>query len=302
MNSYSKSGTGRSEDVLEYYSRNWAEVANCYVLDEQGLPTDPAWYRRRLYKDFLVRNKPATVLDVGCGGGWTVLDALEFGLDARGIEPVSELKDFGCNLLQQHGRDPDRIKQDDLSVCATLPADSLDCIAFLSVLPHVPRERWDDVHRNTARILRPGGRFIASYRNELFDLYTFNSFTIEFYHKSLWGCQPCIPLRTNRHLDMLKGLVTNPDVPGPYFTAAKDKSFGKLDRVKSNPLSMSSYLSQFGLQVEHRKYYHFHCVPPLLSDAIEDYRDINHQLELTMSDDWRGNFMAAIFMIEAVRI
>ena len=103
-------------------------------------------------------------------------------------------------------------------------------------------------------------------------------------------------------MDMLKGLVTNPDVPGSYFTAAEDKSFGHLDRVKSNPLSISSYLSRFGLQVEHTKYYHFHCVPPLLKDAIDDYRDINHQFELTISEDWRGNFMAAIFMIEAVRV
>jgi len=301
MNSRSTGGTGTSDDVLEYYSRNWDKIANCYTLDEQGLPIDPAWYRRQLYKEFLQRTKPETVLDVGCGGGWTVLDALEFGIDARGIEPVAELKEFGSNLLEKHGHDSNRIKQDDLSVLSDQPSESLDCIAFLSVLPHVPRERWDDVHREISRVLRPGGRLIAAYRNELFDLYTFNSFTIEFFDKTLWGCEPCTQLRTDKNLSLLKSLVTKPDVPGPYFTVSKDKSFGQMERMKSNPLSVPSYLSQFGLKSEKTRHYHFHSAPPLLADDIDNFRDINHQLELTMSDDWRGNFMAAMFLVEAVR-
>lgn len=294
--------TGTSEDVLAYYARNWEKIANCYAVDQGGLPIDPAWYRRRLYQEFLDRHKPASVLDIGCGGGWTVLDALDSGADARGMEPVAELKEFGCKLLQQHGHDPRRIKQDDLASIATLPERSEDCIALLSVLPHVPRERWDDVHRNVGRLLRPGGRFIAAYRNELFDFYTFNSFTIEFYDKALWNCQPCASLPSDDRVNLLKGLVTHPDMPGPYFTAAQDKSFGRLDRMKSNPLAMPAYLAQFGLRAERTRYYHFHCVPPLIAHAVARYREVNHEMELALSEDWRGNFMAAIFMVEAVRI
>lgn len=301
MSSHAEIGTGTSEEVLQYYSRNWDKIANCYDLDGDGFPIDPAWYRRRLYKDFLLHNKPESVLDVGCGGGWTVLDALEMGINAKGIEPVAELKNHGCNLLQENGHDPGRITQDDLAILAKLPSNSLDCIALLSVLPHVPKGRWDEVHRNIARVLRPGGRLVAAYRNELFDLYTFNSFTLEFYDKALWGCQPCSTL-ANGHLGKLKSLITNPDMPGPYFTAAKDKSFGNIERVKSNPLTMPSFFHQYGLRLEKTRYYHFHCVPPLLQNDVENYRDINHQLELTMSDDWRGNLMAAIFMIEAIKM
>ena len=301
MSEQSNGGTGTSQDVLEYYARNWQKIADCYALDAQGLPVDPAWYRRRLYKDFLERTRPRSVLDVGCGGGWTVLDALELGIDARGIEPVRELKEFGTKLLQEHGHDGGRIRQDDLASLATLPDASLDCIALLSVLPHVPAERWESVHRDIARVLKPGGQLFAAYRNELFDLYTFNSFTVQFYDESLWGCEPCESLRTNQQLDQLKALITHPDVPGPYFTAAQDASFGQLKRVKSNPLTMSAFLSGFGMRADRTSYYHFHCVPPLLAKSVDSYRDINHQLELTMSGDWRGNFMAAIFMVEAVK-
>lgn len=293
--------TGTSNEVLDYYSRNWEKIANCYALDADGLPSDPAWYRRRLYQQFLDRAKPASLLDVGCGGGWTVLDALERGINARGIEPVKELREHGCKLLQEKGYDPSKIALQDLACLDDLPDQSQDCIALLSVLPHVPSSNWNHVHQQIARVLRPGGRLIAAYRNELFDLFTFNSITVEFYDKSLWDVEPLDCLRTDGVIHRLKNLITNPDLPGPYFTAAKDVAFGKLERVKSNPLTMAHYLAGFGLNVERTRFFHFHCVPPLMSNDIPQFKSLNHQLELTMSDDWRANFMAAIFMVEVVK-
>jgi hypothetical protein len=38
-----------------------------------------------------------------------------------------------------------------------------------------------------------------------------------------------------------------------------------------------------------------------MSNDIPQFKSLNHQLELTMSDDWRANFMAAIFMVEVVK-
>lgn len=301
MNNESKVNTGTSEGVLDYYSRNWDKIANCYDVDENGLPIDPAWYRRRLYNKFLDRVKPSNLLDVGCGGGWTVLDALKKGIDARGIEPVAELKNYAVNLLTSNNYEGSRVEQQDLAVLSELPDASFDCLSLLSVLPHVPQDKWDDVHNDMMRVLKPGGRLVAAYRNELFDLFTFNSFTVELYDKVLWNNEPCNEIAAEERVNKLKSLITNSDVPGPYFTAAKDKSFGNLDRVKSNPLTMPEYLDQFSLKVVNTQYYHFHCVPPLLSTQVDNYREVNHQLELSMSQNWRGNFMAAIFMIEAIK-
>jgi SAM-dependent methyltransferase len=298
----SQTRTGTSQDVLQYYSRNWEAIANCYAMDAEGLPVDPAWYRRELYKEYLRRVKPASILDIGCGGGWTVLDALEAGVDARGIEPVPELRNFASDLLKKNDHDSARVTQDDLASLPNAQAKSLDGIALLSVLPHVPGKNWEGVHRDISRTLRPGGRLIAAYRNELFDLYTFNSFTIETFDRSLWSHPASAPVHTPEMLNALKGLMTNPDLPGPYFTAARDKSFGALERVKSNPLAMPAFLHEYGLEVERIRYYHFHCVPPLLSSQVSNFRKVNHEMEAKLNTDWRGNFMAAMFLVEAVRV
>jgi SAM-dependent methyltransferase len=293
--------TGTSQETLNYYSKNWDKIANCYDLDDDGFPVDPAWYRKNIYKDILESSKPKSLLDVGCGGGWNVLDALELGIDARGIEPVLELKEHGCDLLSKHQHDSGRITQDDLSMLYELESNSLDCISFLSVLPHVPKSEWDKIHENIGRILKPGGKLISVYRNKLFDLFTFNSITMEFYDKNLWDLEVFDELGSER-VSQLKTLIANPDLPTPYHTNAVDKSFGELARVKSNPLTIDKYLSAFQMNVENISYYNYHCMPPLMIDDTKQFKKINHEMEATMSNNWRGNFMAAMFVVEATKL
>jgi 2-polyprenyl-3-methyl-5-hydroxy-6-metoxy-1,4-benzoquinol methylase len=297
----SSSNTGTSKEVIEYYSKNWDKIANCYSLDQDNLPIDPAFYRRRLYNEFLENAKPKSVLDIGCGGGWTVLDALKKGVNATGLEPIKELKEFGNRLLYENGFDPNCITQNDLASLSKHSPESQDCIALLSVLPHVPNEQWSDIHKIISSTLKKGGYFVAAYRNELFDLYTFNSITMEFYDNSLLNNPACNSLRTQDTIDLLKGLITNPNVPGPYFTAAKDSSFGKLERIKSNPMTMPNFLEKFGFKVDRIRFYNFHCVPPILSNKLKDFKRINHEMELSMADDWRAYFMSAMFFLIAVK-
>jgi SAM-dependent methyltransferase len=289
-------------DVLAYYERNWKRIVQCYDLDADGLPIDPAWYRRRLYNEFLDRERPTRVLDVGCGGGQTVLDAYRRGLTCHGVEPVGPLRDAARKLLHDNGVDDSNIHDGDLSTIGVDARAAYDCVSLLSVLPAIPFSEWNTAHRAITANVRPGGYFIAAYRNHLFDLYTFNSFTVEFYGTALWETAAAAPLRTDRVVGALKGLVTHPDVPGPFHTDSPDKSFGRLERPKSNPLTLPAYLRTFGLQVERLRFCHFHCVPPLLQDEVADFRRINHEMELTLADDWRGHIMAAMVFVEARKL
>ena len=290
--------TATSNDVLNYYSNNWERIANCYDLDDRGLPVDPAWYRRRLYNQFLEKHKPKSVLDIGCGGGWTTLDSLKLGVKTIGLEPVIELKDFAENLLQKEGFDGKNILNEDLLYIKTLENNSQDCIALLSVIPHVPLNKIEKIHKELYRVLKPGGKLVIAYRNELFDLFTFNSITLEFYKNRIWELDELKKLsETPEVLKALSGLINNPDLPGKFHTNAKDKSFGKLNRFKTNPLTIKEYLSSFGLKWLESHFYHFHAVPPLISYKVQDFKKINHHLELNYSSDWRANFMCPMYLV-----
>lgn len=298
----SRNHRSNRDQVINYYARNWEAIAHCYDLDADGYPIDVAWYRRQIYMEIIQRRNPATLLDVGCGGGWTVLDALNSGIDALGLEPVSDLVLFGKDLLQQNSFDADHISQGEIASLNRMENECFDALSFLSVLPHVDEPEWDSVHCNASRLLRPGGLFVAAYRNALFDLYTFNRFTVEFVQASLWPAASRTVVRNERLDARLAGLLTHPSTPHPDFTRSADVSFGRLKRVKSNPLEIEVMLAKNGLRLDRIHFYHIHCVPPLLEDAVKNVRQVNHELELKLSQDWRGNFMAAMFLVEATKI
>lgn len=292
--------TGTSRDVLEYYSKNFQSILNCYSLGDDGFPVDPAYYRRRLYNKFLNDNRPSKILDIGCGGGYTVLDALNLGLDAYGIEPVDALVANGKKILRENNQSEDRICKDDLANIVNYK-ERYDLVSLLSVLPHVPESLWESAHRDIAGLISSDGVYFGVYRNALFDLYTFNSFTIDFYLENLLADVDFSEDKSGVQL-RLRELISFPDIPGREHTNARDKNFGKLERVKSNPLTIGKYLKSFRLDVEKIQYYHFHCLPPIAMNKMNDYKGTNHKMELSMSDSWQGAFMAAMFIVQARKV
>ncbi|MEE9215418.1 MAG: class I SAM-dependent methyltransferase [Thermodesulfobacteriota bacterium] len=289
--------TVASQEVFDYYEKNWRQIVACYDIGADGLPCDPAFYRRLIYLRILREMKVNNILDVGCGSGRTVLDALQMNREVKGIEPIGPLMKAAKVLLVENGQNPDLIEQNEIFDLKGWEADTFDTVAVLSVLPHVCLDKWDLTHQYLVRLIKKGGYFIASYRNDLFDLFTFNSFTIDFIVNSLWDCEVGQPLKSPKIVSALKGLIRNPDIPGPFHTCAKDKTFGKLTRINSNPLEMTSYLSRFGLEVLKTYFYNYHCVPPLLDEANQDFRTISHKMDMEMVEDWRGNFLASTFVI-----
>ncbi|MCI0563983.1 MAG: class I SAM-dependent methyltransferase [Nitrososphaera sp.] len=291
--------TATSKEVLDYYARNWEQITRCYDLGEDDLPLDPAYYRRLIYLRILRTTGADRILDIGCGGGRTVLDALEMGRVVRGIEPTTELVSAARKLLRDSGRDPDMIAQDDMISLRSWKPRSFGTVSALSVLPHVAEAQWDETHNMLANLIVEGGYFIASYRNDLFDLFTFNSFTVEFVVDTLLNNDTCKKQEMKNIKESVESLLTHPKVPGSQFTTAKDKSFGSLTRVNSNPLTIRTYLSQFGLKLVKLFFFNYHCVPPLLADRIPDYQVLSHEMNLTLAEDWHGYFMASTFLVLA---
>ena len=85
-------------------------------------------YLARLCLDF----KFHTVLDVGCGPGWSVLEFLVRGKRAQGIEPCSYL--FGQELRVPAGLG---IVKQASATAIPFPADSFDLVFCTDVLEHL---------------------------------------------------------------------------------------------------------------------------------------------------------------------
>ncbi|MEK6655011.1 MAG: selenocysteine-specific translation elongation factor, partial [Thermodesulfobacteriota bacterium] len=77
----------------------------------------------------------------------------------------------------------------------------------------VPSQRLDVVYRHLAGMVKPGGLFISAYSNSLFDLVTFNRFTLRFHEEQF--IKP-LALSERDHSDLVRrlaGLVKHPDQP-----------------------------------------------------------------------------------------
>jgi len=144
--------------------QNWTEVGDSWMsLCRAGLPLHETpqknWDHallRQLLQDI---PRTARVLDLGCGGGFTLgfLHALGFhdlwGVDLN-IETRLRLKTWARRIRRRQVRAPWNILRRDITRTG-LPNGSADAAVSVSVIEHgVPRQAF---LQECARVLRPGG-------------------------------------------------------------------------------------------------------------------------------------------------
>jgi hypothetical protein len=144
------------------------------------------------------------------------------------------------------------------------------------------------------RVLKPDGLLWVDNVNELFDLTTFNRFTVEFFQKHFL---PLFFSDSDERADItraLRRLISNPDAPERHGAWSTDRD--KVAQVADNPLTFGRRMQAFGFEEIDQLYVRFHAVPPLLfadNPALEK-RTIEKEKELCR--DWRGLLMASLFL------
>lgn len=117
---------------------------------------DQSWHR-------LVDELPsdARVLDIGCGIGVYIAELLDRGIDARAIEPSTEMRQRAVARLGG-----DRVS--DGSVLA-LPFEdqSFDFVYAIEVLRYLDDDDIRRAHAEIRRVLKPGGVYFGTYVNLL---------------------------------------------------------------------------------------------------------------------------------------
>ena len=173
------------KDVQNYFD----EMAGTYHLDSYSLDSEvyPGNYFRMLIAlDRLSkRSDVKTVFDVGCGGCEPMLECLKAGFDVSGIDFSNEMLQEGKKRLARHGFDPGLAWQADFLDINSLPKEKFDAVLMLGVVGYNKDD--DACLTNVAHLLRRGGVTLVEFPNDLFSLYTFNNFSVEFFMNRLWS-------------------------------------------------------------------------------------------------------------------
>ena len=233
----------------------------------------------------------ARILDYGCGQGRLLGELLNRGYDAYGYEPSQGMGDIATT----HFVSPDRIYIGSEDVLSAFAGEKYDLVLLMGVMQYLSDDERSEVLERVKSYLKPGGTLIATFQNGLFDLFTFNKYTVDAVTNMLLAGQ----LSEQEALEVERavgGLLTQPEAPAHSEWRARDNIFVRLE----NPLTVADYLSGNGFSMEHRWFYEWFGVPPLLSGPLGDIgKRIKSTFEVVNADDWRGHFLANAFLVTA---
>lgn len=232
------------------------------------------------------------VLDLGCGEAFTTCELLRAGWDAQGLELSHELVEGAQKYLVKNGYESDRIAEGSATDLSAYDDNSFDVVTCLGVAYYISDQ--ERLYKEVNRVLRRGGIFICSHQNEMFSLFTFNKYTVQFFEKYIFNDEEDNPQLINK----LKLLIANPEEPRKHEDGS---SRDELVMYPENPLTIAEKIGKYGFELSQPIIYHgWHKLPPLLMGEAEkkasEKEDINH------TTDWRSLFMAAHFLFISKRL
>lgn len=256
---------------------NWKEYYNAladdYVVALEG-PYDEyrhAVVRSRLPEDLLQPGK--AIFDYGCGNAKSFEWFLPHGCTVNGVDISEEMVKAAHQRL---GTD-ETVEVGDLSSLEKIETASLDCLLSMNVIAYLDIEEKARFFSEARRIVKPDGYLLISHRNRLFDMFTLNSHTVEFFREFLCD-QP------------VDGLLSRPAEP----------KIALHHKMHLNPLNYAAYLSQFSFTQLDLEVMHPHAAPPLMGGKGQHLHP--DEIEKDPVTDWTRLFTNSMLVVLSRRI
>lgn len=280
-------------NTIEYYD------SHATTYDNDGdYPANKT--RLELVSSILEQLPKGKLLDAGCGTGQFLKIAHESGHKCIGC-------DFSSGMLKEAKKTLAGIRvpviQTSLDDLSMFKDEAFDHVFCLGVLPYIPEEKEEKVYRELRRVIKPGGYFVTAHQNELFDMFTFNKYTLRFFDRNIFPLIFDISSNGDDEGEgwfrvlfkkRLASLLTNPDEPinTDGNNSARDIVFTKPE----NPITYPNKLREYGFANKEFLYYNFHCLPPSIRNENKELIEISKRMEVRYSRDWQGMFMASTFI------
>ncbi|HEY4707723.1 MAG TPA: class I SAM-dependent methyltransferase [Thermodesulfobacteriota bacterium] len=297
----------QSQIVREKFNERWSEYAKGFE-DFKAKMEDPGHvvhgevtisqvHRAMLTDRYIIANYPkgSRVIEAACGNGFNAcyLASLGYGVTAfdvseSGIEQARRLAadlglPSGMHRLSDHG------------FLGTLPDKSVDAVVALGLMRYLDEGARDFIYRQAARALKPGGVFIVSNDNLLFETFAMNEGTISFWSEMISSFSGAGRLFPGRKLEE----VLSETYPLPKRLYAAHSVSRNIKRHSENPLEFHKLAARYGLRLEKVAYPDSHLLPPLLEKRVDaaELEKLKAEYCLERAEgDWRAMFMGSEFL------
>ncbi|WP_449242661.1 class I SAM-dependent methyltransferase [Desulfovibrio sp.] len=221
--------------------------------------------------------KGKTCVDFGCGDGIFCETLAERGAFVIGIDPSEIMIE---KALQQYGQDKRmRFILGGSSDFMNLRETDVFLVTALNVLAYQTAEEEKQFYEAGYKALQDGGWLILTHSNELFDMYTFNKYTVRFFKNHFGGGSPEYDISS---------LLLHPEKP----------ERGVLS-IRENPLNYKFKLRGHGFEEVRQEFMMLHKVPPLMQAGFDcddlNSREFPDTLNWRDEDAWKLMFQCSVF-------
>lgn len=168
--------------VRQYFSdhaREW--LAGAYGTEGPSGKYPIGLHRVRLTLEAIVNRIEEvhrSIIDLGCGGGDLCIHASQLGMSATGID-IAEGMISSAN--EKKGALPEEIQRRLAFISGNvldnnLTSENYDAVTALGLIEYLPED--GALFAEAHRLLKPGGVFVVSCRNRLFNISSLNDYTI----------------------------------------------------------------------------------------------------------------------------
>lgn len=236
---------------------------------------------------------PKKIIDYGCGGGQLVKELYQMGYDVIGIEPNPELSSIAKEQLKKIDPRKDIIVEGGIETLERITNKSVDMFIAMGVFQYMHDSDYKKIMIEIKRILKQDGHVVCTFQNSLFDMFTFNKYTVDFYENQLFPLFEPYGLNVEKAATDIRKLIKNPGLPEYKSNRARDNIFVRL----SNPLTIKGELLECGFDLIDIYFYSLFPTPPLISEEQKDVvNNIINQIEVEKSQEWYGYFIGNAFL------
>jgi len=231
--------------------------------------------------NFILRLFPenvTTVVDFGCGEGFysELMVKENLAKNIIALDPSLHLIEIAKSNEVLSRNTSVAISQGGVEELKDIASGSSDLVLALNVLAYMTKEEEDLFYKECNRIVKVGGALLVTHSNELFDMFTLNNLTIDFFLNNFH-----VNIKEFLNLDECEIIQT----------------YG----IRENPLSYSSKLVTYGFQQEKIDFFHHHNKLPR-AESVPSRNKILTEIEMRDTNapiHWTEYFQSSTFGVLA---